>query len=46
MTRSNNVRVLFSDDEKRMLGAIAERLGLSISDTIRQLVRKAYLVEL
>lgn len=35
-----NVRV--SEDEMAMLQAVAEAIGLSQSDTVRQLIRRAY----
>ncbi|HXN32583.1 MAG TPA: ribbon-helix-helix protein, CopG family [Polyangiaceae bacterium] len=36
-----NVRV--TDDEDRMVRALAEHQGLSISDVIRQYIRRAFL---
>jgi uncharacterized protein (DUF1778 family) len=36
-----NVRV--TDDEDRMLRAIAEHQGLNISDVIRQYIRRAFI---
>jgi uncharacterized protein (DUF1778 family) len=39
-TRAINVRV--TDDEDRMLKALAEHSGLSISDVIRQYIRRAF----
>lgn len=41
MKRDQNVRVLFSDDEKLMLEYLAKRRGLTLSDVVRQLVREA-----
>jgi hypothetical protein len=40
--RKNNVRVLFSDEEKRMVRYLAERRGLKVADTVRTLVREAF----
>jgi hypothetical protein len=39
-TKAINVRV--SDEEARMLKALAEKLGMGISDVIRQYVRWAF----
>jgi uncharacterized protein (DUF1778 family) len=39
-TKTINVRV--TDDEDRMLKALAEHQGMSISDVIRQYIRKAF----
>jgi uncharacterized protein (DUF1778 family) len=39
-TLTLNVRV--SEDEDRMLRAIAKKQGLSVSDTIRQYIRRAF----
>lgn len=40
-TKALNVRV--TDDEDRMLKALAEHQGMSISDVIRQYIRRAFL---
>jgi len=45
MDRKNNVRVLFSDDEKRMLQHLAGARGLKVADTVRTLVREAFRAE-
>jgi uncharacterized protein (DUF1778 family) len=39
-TKAINVRV--TDDEDRMLKALAEHQGLSISDVVRQYIRRAF----
>jgi uncharacterized protein (DUF1778 family) len=39
-TKAINVRV--TDDEDRMLKALAEHQGMSISDVIRQYIRRAF----
>jgi uncharacterized protein (DUF1778 family) len=38
--RMLNVRI--SDDEDRMLKALAEHQGMSISDVLRQYIRRAF----
>jgi uncharacterized protein (DUF1778 family) len=40
-TKMLNVRV--TDDEDRMLKALAEHQGLNVSDVIRQYIRRAFL---
>ena len=42
MDRSNLFNVRLSDDEIAMLRELADSMGLSLSDAIRQLVRKAH----
>jgi uncharacterized protein (DUF1778 family) len=39
-TRALNIRV--TDDEDRMVKALAEHQGMSISDVIRQYIRRAF----
>lgn len=39
-TKTINVRV--TDDEDRMLKALAENQGMSISDVVRQFIRRAF----
>ena len=41
--RDNMFHVRMSDDERRMLEAIAENEGLSASDKIRQLIRRDFI---
>lgn len=40
--RSKNLNVRLTDDEDRMLAALAEHQGLSVSDVIRQYIRRAF----
>jgi uncharacterized protein (DUF1778 family) len=40
-TKTINVRV--TDDEDRMLKALAEHQGMSISDVVRQYIRRAFI---
>jgi hypothetical protein len=40
--RDKRLHMLLSDDEDRMLRALAAADGLSSSDIVRQLVRKAF----
>lgn len=40
--RSRMLNVRVSEDEMAMLQAVAEAIGLSQSDTVRQLIRRAY----
>ena len=39
MTRDRNLRLLVSAKEQRMVRAIAKKMGLSIADMVRQLIR-------
>jgi uncharacterized protein (DUF1778 family) len=40
--RTHKLTAMLSEDEDRMLKALAEHRGLSVSDLIRQYVRQAY----
>lgn len=40
--RENAITVRMSKDERRMLDALAEADGISISDVVRMLVRRAH----
>lgn len=40
--RDKQLHVLLSDEEERMLEAVADRRGLTSSDWIRQTIRQAY----
>jgi uncharacterized protein (DUF1778 family) len=40
--RTGTLNIRVSDDEERMLKALAEHQGLSVSDVIRQYVRRAF----
>jgi uncharacterized protein (DUF1778 family) len=40
--RDKMLNIRISDDEDRMLKALAEYTGLSISDVIRQYIRRAF----
>jgi hypothetical protein len=40
--REKRLHMLLSDDEDRMLRALAAVDGLSASDTVRQLIRRAF----
>jgi uncharacterized protein (DUF1778 family) len=42
MERDKMLNVRITDDEDRMLKALAEHTGMSISDVIRQYVRRAF----
>jgi hypothetical protein len=41
--RDQNLHVRMAEEEMRMLRAIAEADGLSTSDVVRQLVRRAFM---
>jgi hypothetical protein len=40
--RDRNLRLLVSASERKMVGQLAFTWGLSVSDVVRQLIRKAY----
>lgn len=40
--REASVTVRMSDDERAMLGALADDIGVSVSDVLRMLVRERY----
>jgi hypothetical protein len=40
--REKMLNVRITDDENRMLKALAEHQGMSVSDVIRQYVRRAF----
>ena len=40
--RDEKFQLRIATDERRMLEALAERDGLSASDTVRQLIRREY----
>jgi len=40
--RSRNFRAMFTEDEHRMIHALARAKGLTASDVVRQLVRDAW----
>jgi uncharacterized protein (DUF1778 family) len=40
--RTVPVNIRLTEDEREMLQQVAEEAGLSVSDTFRQLVRKAF----
>jgi uncharacterized protein (DUF1778 family) len=40
--RNETMTIRLSDDEDRMLRAVAEHQGLSVSDAIRQYIRRAF----
>jgi len=41
--REKRFNMLLSDDEDRMLRALADDVGLSVSDYLRQLIRREFL---
>jgi hypothetical protein len=41
--REKRFNMLLSDDEDRMLRALADDVGLSVSDFLRQLIRRSFL---
>lgn len=41
--RTKRLHMLLSDDEDRMLRAIAEADGFSASDAVRQMIRKSFM---
>jgi uncharacterized protein (DUF1778 family) len=41
--REKRLHMLLSDDEDRMIRAIADADGLSVSDAIRQMVRRTFM---
>ncbi len=43
LERDRRFNMMLSDDEDRMLRALAEGEGLSASDVVRQLIRKAFI---
>ena len=42
MEREQRLNVRFTEDEARMVKALAEHEGMSISDWVRQAVRRAF----
>jgi uncharacterized protein (DUF1778 family) len=42
MDRNKVVNVRVTEDEDRMLKALAEHQGMSISDVVRQYIRRAF----
>jgi uncharacterized protein (DUF1778 family) len=40
--RPKNLNVRLTEEEDRMLAAVAEHQGLSVSDAIRQYIRRAF----
>lgn len=40
--RDERLHILLDRDEKRMLDELAEKLGLTVSDVVRQLVRRKH----
>jgi transcriptional regulator CtsR len=41
--REKRLHMLLSDDEDRMIRAIADADGLSVSDAIRQMIRRTFM---
>lgn len=42
VARKKNIVIRVTDEERRMLGELADLTGLSVSDYVRQHVRSAY----
>lgn len=42
IARTIQVKILVSADERRMLDDLSDRLGLSVADVVRQLVRREH----
>ena len=42
VTRGIQLKIMVSEDERQMLDDLAEQLGLSVSDVVRQLVRREH----
>ena len=40
--RDRNLRLMVSATERKMVGQLAHQMGLSVSDVVRQLIRKAH----
>ena len=40
--RKYKLTAMLSDDERRMLASVAERRGLTASDWVRQIIRRAH----
>jgi uncharacterized protein (DUF1778 family) len=40
--RTGTLNIRVNDDEERMLKAVAQHQGLSVSDVIRQYIRRAF----
>jgi hypothetical protein len=42
LTRDINFRMMLTEEEKRMLAAVADSDGLTASDVLRQFIRREY----